>query len=77
MYSYVMLCAIRDALERNIKALHLQGVQAHDSDLNAAQVALALTRSQIGSHLADNAGKMAHPADVPQEAHLPTQGQTS
>jgi hypothetical protein len=72
MYSYVMLCAIRDALERNIKLLHLQGAHAGDSDLNAAQVALALTRSQIGSHLADNAGKLGPP-----EEPLRTGGQAS
>jgi hypothetical protein len=86
MYSYVMLCAIRDALECHIKSLHLQGgVQASDSSLTAAQAALALTRSQIGSHIAENAGKVGTenagkvgtPADVPPEAHLPIDRQAS
>jgi hypothetical protein len=77
MYSYVMLCAIRDALECHIKTLYLQGVQAGDSNLTAAQATLALTRSQIGSHIAENAGKVGTAADVPPEEPLRTGGQGS
>lgn len=54
MYSYAMLCAIKDALERNLQTLQQQG--APSSDLMTTQVALALTRAQIGAHLWGNGG---------------------
>lgn len=75
MYSYVMLCAIRDALESHIKTLYQQWELP--TDLNAAHAALALTRSQLGSHIAEHAGRGGTPAEVPPGNYSHRDGQGS